>query len=199
MILQIAVEFPQLIDKEHPLVHYGAGRHGADIGILRALLKFTPYYVQSSVELNAFLYVSRLSDETLPDGRHALHRPLSENLRAYRHLSPSKERKLCLGDDHFHHPHGKHSLHGISGKKQHTDTVFTFFSQHDLLFCGSRPEESMRDLSQDSDAVTDLSGRILAGAMIQLLNDMESIIQDSVFFCPVYIDDRTDAAGVAFS
>ena len=56
----------------------------------------------------------------------------------------------------------------------------------------------MRDLSQYSDAVTDLSGCILAGPVIQFLHDMEGIIQDSVFFCPVYIDDRADTAGIAF-
>ena len=199
MILQIAVEFPKLVNEEHALVHNRARRHGADVSILGALLKLTADHIEPAVELDALLRVLRFPYETLPDGRHALHSPLPQDLRADRNLSPAKERQLCLADDHFHHPHGKHTLPGISGKKQHTDPVFTFFPQRNLLFRSSRLKESMRDLGQDPHTVTHLSGGVLAGAVIQFLHDMEGIIQDSVFFCSVDIYDRTDATGIAFS
>ena len=198
MILQIAVEFPKLCDKEHPLVHDGARRHGADIGVLRALLELTAHDVEPAVKVDALLYALRLPYEALPDRRHARCSSLPQDLRTHRHLSPSEEGQLLFADDHLHHPHGKHALHGISGEKQHTDPVFALFSQKDLLRGSSRFKESMGDLGQDPHAVAHLAGGVLAGTVIQLLHDVEGIIQHPVFSCPVYIDDRTDTAGIAF-
>ncbi len=56
----------------------------------------------------------------------------------------------------------------------------------------------MADLRQNADAVADLSGRVLAGAVFQLLHDMKRIVQNLIVLVAVDVDDGADSAGVMF-
>ena len=57
----------------------------------------------------------------------------------------------------------------------------------------------MRDPDQDPDAVTDRSARVLAGPVLQLLHDCQSIVHDRILRNAVDLDDRSDAARVMLS
>ena len=54
----------------------------------------------------------------------------------------------------------------------------------------------MGNLRKNTDAVADLSGRVLSGAMFKLLDDMERVAERSVARVTVDIDDHADSARV---
>ena len=56
----------------------------------------------------------------------------------------------------------------------------------------------MGDLREDSHAVAHLSGGVLAGAVFQLLHDVQSVIHHTSVLTPVNIHDTADAAGIMF-
>ena len=56
----------------------------------------------------------------------------------------------------------------------------------------------MGNLGEDPHAVAHLSGGVLAGAVLQLLNDVQGIVHHPVVLTPVDIDDSSDAAGIMF-
>ena len=54
----------------------------------------------------------------------------------------------------------------------------------------------MADLGQNTNAVANLSGCVLAGAVLQLLNDMKCIVQNLIILMAVDIDNGSDSAGI---
>ena len=54
----------------------------------------------------------------------------------------------------------------------------------------------MGDLEHDANAVAGLSGGVLAGAVLQLFHDFQSVVHGLVGFPALQVHHRTDAAGV---
>ena len=132
------------------------------------------------------------------DARHAVACGLAEDIGVNRDVSPAEElQALLLGDD-LHHAHGERALQVVLRQEEHADAVVPLVSEGDAALCGSLLEEAVADLRQNADAVADLAGGILAGAVLELLHDVQCIIEDLIILVSVDVDDGTDAAGIVF-
>ncbi len=195
-ILQIVIEFAQLHNKEHALVYNGAGGKGADIGILRTLLKLSSHHIEHAVKGNALLHEFRLLDKTLHDAGHGILCQVAQNFRMHRHRSPSQKPKSLLADDDLQHTHRKGSLERILREKEHADAVFPLLADLDAGSQCRLFEKFMADLGQNTHAVTHLAGGILPGPVLQLLNNMQGIVQNLIVLVAVDVHNGADSAGI---
>ena len=136
--LKILIESAELSDQEHSLIDDCARRQGADVGVLGALLKFAADHIQSSVEINTLRYRFGFSEKTLPDGRHAVARPVTQNLGMNGHFSPSYDRNSCFVGDNFEESSGKCPPEPLLRQKEHADAVFSGIAEFYSGFFGSK-------------------------------------------------------------
>ena len=136
--LKILIESAELSDQEHSLIDDCARRQGTDVGVLGALLKLAADHIQSSVEINTLRYRFGFSEEALPDGRHAVARPVTQNLGMNGHFSPAYDRNAFLIGNNFKKPFGKCPPEPLLRQKEHTDAVFSGLAEFYSRFFGCK-------------------------------------------------------------
>ena len=57
----------------------------------------------------------------------------------------------------------------------------------------------MRDLREDADTVAHFARGVLAGPVLELLHDVQSVVKDPVVFSAVDVNYGSDAAGIVLS
>ena len=194
--LQVFIEAAELFDEEHAFIDDCSRGKRADISVFGTLFELAADNVKSSVKFDAAGCLLRAFNEALHDARHARARGAAQNLRVYRNAAPAEQFESFLLRDDFQHAHREHALHLVLRKKQHADAVIAFTVQSDTCGCGGCFEKLMGNLRKDTDAVADLSGRVLARAVLKLFHDCQRVVQHLVIRMPVYIYDGSDPAGI---
>ena len=194
--LQILIKFAKLRDKEHSFVHDCPGRKRRNISVLRALLELSSGHIQPTVKGNPLRNIFRTFDKALIDFRHTGYRNFSQDFRMNRHLSPAKEIQIVFLGNHLEHAHGKNTFSLLLRKEKHTDAVIPGFPKgNSAVFC-SFFKEAVGNLQENSDTVSHLSRRVFSGAVLQLLHNVKSVIQDTVLHMSVNINYGADSAGI---
>ena len=201
LVLKVIVESSQLTNQEHPFVDNRPRRERADICILRGLLELSSHNVEPAVEVDAFLYALRPFDKALADAGHTVDSHFSKNLFMHRNFAPAKDFHALFLRDHLEHALGKSSAQCVLRKEEHADAIVAFLGLRHFVdpgltcrFC----EEFVGDLRQNADAVTHLTGGVLAGSVLQLLHNVQRVIQNLVVLPAVDIYNTSDAAGIMF-
>ncbi len=194
--LQVFIETAELFDKEHAFIDDCSRGKRADVGVLGALFELAADNIKSSVKFNAAGCLFRAFDEALHNARHARARRAAQDFRMYRNTAPAEQLETFLLRDDFQHTHREHALHLILRKKQHANAVITLAGQCDAGGgCGCF-EKLMRNLRKNSDAVANLSGRVLARAVLEFLHNCQRVVQHLVIRMSVNIYDGSDPAGI---
>ncbi len=195
-ILQIIIEQPQLVYKEHAFIHNGAAGQAGDIGAVAGLLKDPADYIKPAVKINAAAYLGRLFDKALPDGRHAVPRLLANDLRVYWHLAPCQKLQPLFTGDKFKQLHRLCALMLTLGEEKHTHAVFALAADTDIQLFRNLGEEAVADLEQNTHAVAGLALSVLAGAMLQPLHDAKRVADGLVGLAALDIHHCTNTAGI---
>ena len=195
-LLQILIETPQLMDKEHALVDDRSRRQRTDVGVVIGLLEDTAHHVEFAVEVDPLLTVGGFFDETLFDAGHLVDRLLAEGLGAGRDRTPSEEVEPLFCRDDLHHFLCLRPAQLVLRQEQHADAVFPRAAQSDTALSGFCLEKVVRRRDDDADAVTGLPGRVFAGAVLQLLDDLQRAVDDAAGRDAFDRHDRADPAGI---
>ena len=116
----------------------------------------------------------------------------------HRDVAPAQNLHAALVGDDLEHAHGKSALQSLLRQEEHSDAVVALAAQLYAGFLRRCLEKLVRDLRQDADAVTDLSGGVLAGPVLQFLHDVQRVVQNLVVLPSVNIYNASDAAGIVF-
>ena len=195
-VLQVGVEQPQLLDQEHALVDDGAAGQAADVGLAAALLKHAAHHVQAAVKGDAGAHAGGFCHKALPDAGHAVPRLAAQNFRAGGHLPPAqKAQTLFLADD-LKQLFRLVALQFVLREKEHAHAVFPLSAQGNAQPGGRFLEEFVADLQKDAHAVAGFALGVLAGAVLQMLHDLQGVVQRLVALAALDVHHRADAAVV---
>ena len=89
--LQICKKCAELSYKKHTFIYDRTAAHRHNISIIITLFKLAACNIQHSVKRQPFFYFFRLFDKCLHDVWHTFSCFMTENLRNYRHGSPSEK------------------------------------------------------------------------------------------------------------
>ncbi len=194
LILEIQIELAQLVDQEHALVDDGAAGEGADIGVVVALLEHAAGDVQPAVEIDAGGDALRACHKALADAGHAVPGALTQHFRRGGHIAPSEKVKAFLLGNDFHRLFCAAHQQPVLGKEEHAHAVVP---RAEPLDAGDNlAEQLVGDLRENADAVAGIAGGVLAGAVRQALDDLQSIVHRHVRADALDAYDGADAAGV---
>ena len=196
LVLQIGIEAAQLPHQEHPLVDDGAAGQAGHIAAAGRLLEHPPDDVEPPVEVDAPRHLGRLTDEALPDGGHAAAGGAAQNVGLDRHLAPGQEGKPLLAGDQLEQLHGAGALMLVLRKEEHPHPVLPLAAEGDVHLLGHFGEKGMADLQKDAHAVAGAALGVLAGAVLQMLDDGQRVADGLVAFAALDVHHRADAAGV---
>ena len=93
----------------------------------------------------------------------------------------------------------KCSLKLIHRQKKHAHAVIPGRTDLYIHLIRDGQEERMRNLQEYSDSVADSAAGVLAGSVLQLLHNAESVVHYRVFRNSVDPYDCSDSAGIVFS
>ena len=84
----------------------------------------------------------------------------------------------------------------VLGEEEHPHPVLTLAADGDVQLVGDLGEKFVADLQQDAHAVAGPALGVLAGAVLQMLDDGQRVADRLVALAAVDIHHRADAAGV---
>ena len=191
-ILQIQVEFPQLVHQKHTLVYHRPGGEGANIRTFAALLKDPADYIQPPVKGQPRFHILRSPHKALVNAGHGILGPLPQHLRVYRHLTPAQEGNALLAANHLKELLGLAALEALLREEKHTGAIVALFPQG--IIKGA--VELVGHLQQYAYAVAHLPGGILTGPVFQPFYNGQGIVHHIVAGDTIDIYNRADAAGI---
>ena len=197
-LLQVTVKAPELADEKHPFVDDRSAREADDISVIVRLFKFPSHHIQPPVKRQAACHVVRLLYKALEDSRHAVSGCFPQDLRMNGHFTPAKELHSFLFRNNFKHLLRLSAVQCVMRKEKHADPVISGIRQADVFLFDRLFEEGMADLGENPDAVPDLPGCILPGAVLQLFNDFQGVVHDVTALSPFDVNDNSDSAGIPF-
>ena len=195
-VLQIRVEQAQLLDEEHTFIYNGAAGQAADIGVGAGLLEHAARDIETAVKGDTGLDALRLAHKALPDARHAGDRLVTEHFGAGGDFAPAQKRQTLFFADDLKQLFGLIALQLILREKEHTNAIFPLLANFQpQLGCGLL-KEFVADLGQNADAVAGFALGVLAGAVLQMLDDLQCVVDGLVGLAPLDVDNRADATVV---
>ena len=198
LTLQIQEEGTKLSYQKHTFINQGTAGTGYHIGVLDGLFEHTSCDVKLPVEIQSFFHILRFLNKCLHNTRHLLQCFTSQHLRIGGYLSPSKEVHAFLLYDDLEHFLRLVAFQLILGKEKHSDTVFSLPSKLNTKLRTLFREKFMGNLNHDTNTVSGLAFRILAGAVFQILYNAQCIFYRLVRFDAFNIYDSADTAVVMF-
>ncbi len=130
--------------------------------------------------------------------RHALHRLLPENLRMGRHLAPSQKGKTFLLHNDLEHLLCLVFAQLILRKEKHANAVLSLPPKLDSQTFRHLLKEFVRNLGQNSHAVSRLALRILPCPVLQILHNPQSVLHGLAALFSFNIHTGSDTAVVMF-
>ena len=196
-ILQIAVECPQLMNKEHALVDDGPAGEGRDIRPDVALFELPADDIEQPVEIQPLRHLGGAPHEALHDAGLRFPRGLAKHLRTYRHLSPAEEFHTVARNNDLQHLLRLQTLQRFLRQEEHPEAVASGRAQiinPDLPGC--LHHQPVRDLHHQPDTVSGLAAGVLPCAMLQLLHNLQRVVHGTVALLAPDADDSSDPAGI---
>jgi len=204
-VLEVAVVLPDLAAQQQALVDDRARRHRRH-EVLLAVLQVQRLdgvaghladHVQLALERVGDHDVGTAADEDLPDhGLLGLHRRRHLHRVVDRHVAPA-EQHLVLGT----HRSLELLLAGQAGRvllRQEHDAhaVFAGGRQRDALLRHLLAEELVRDLREDARAVAHQRVGTDGAPVVEVAQDLETLLDDLVALLALDVGDEADTAGV---
>ena len=196
LVLQIEVEQAQIVDQEHALVHDGAAGQAGHIGAVAGLLEHAADDVELAVKVDALAHLGGLFDEALPDGGHTVAGFLAHGVGVHGDLAPGEELQPLLAGDELEQLHGLSTQVLVLREEEHANAIFALIAEADVHLFRDFGEELVADLQHDAHAVAGLALSVLAGAVLQPLDDGQCIADGLVALAALDVHHSADAAGV---
>ena len=196
--LQICKECAELSYKKHTFIYDRTAAHRHNISIIITLFKLAACNIQHSVKRQPFFYFFRLFDKCLHDVWHTFSCFMTENLRNYRHGSPSEKFQSFFFHNDLKHLFRLCTFDLMLWEKELCNTVFSLFTDFKAFFLTGLFEEFVRNLQKDTNTITGLSFCIFTGTMLQMFYNPERIGNCIMSFFTFYIYNNTDPAVVVF-
>ena len=121
---------------------------------------------------------------------------MPQHLRTNIDLSPAQELQaffLCDGLEHLLRTVFRKL---ILREEEHADAVLSLSADTDPEFRADFPEELVRNLGQNTDTVSCLPLRVLPGAVLQVLDNCQSMIHGLMALFPLDVYTAADSAGI---
>ena len=196
-VLQVAVKAAELVHQEHALVDDRAAGEGGDIGADVALLELAADDVEQAVKVQPLADMLGAADKALLDAGHGVPRRPAQDLGADGDLAPAEELDPVPGHDDLEHFARLEAPEGVLREKEHADAVAAGGAQVVQAELGSGFDHQLvGDLHHQADAVAGLAAGVLAGAVLQLFDDLECVVHRAAALLAADADDGADAAGV---
>ena len=205
VVLQVEEVAAELRDQHHALVDDGPGRHGDRVELLHPRVVEAVDLVGDHLagDVDPALERVLVGDRGGPADEHltvmrlgGLH-GVAEILRVHRHVAPAEERKALGGQGRF-----DDLLDDRPGllRLRHEELPDGVRARGRKLEAETRAllrEEAVRDLREDAAAVTHLGIGAHRAAVIEVLQDLQTLLDDRVGAAVVHVGDEADTAGVA--
>ena len=206
-ILQVEVVLADLVGQQQALVDDGAARHAGHV-VLAAVRELQALDrggrgladdIQLALERVRHDHVGATADEDLADHRLGLaHGGRHRHVGIHRHVAPAQQH-LALGLDGAL----ELLLAGQTGgvllrQEDHADAVLARRGQIDALLGHLGTEELVRDLDQDARAVAHQRVCADRAAVVEVLEDLQTLLDDGMRLLALDVRDEADAAGIVF-
>ena len=130
--------------------------------------------------------------------RHALQCLVTQDPGTYRHFAVSQKLQPLLLHNDLKHFLCLVAFQFILGEEQHGNSVFPFSSNRNPLFFAGFFKEFVRNLKQNTDAVTGLSLCVLSCPVLQVFHNLQCIFHGFVALNAFAVHYGSDTAVVVF-
>ncbi len=194
-ILKIVVERAELADQHHALVHDGAGRQRADVGVGVLLFEHAAQHVQLAVEVGAGVDAGGALQEALADAGHGAPRARAQLGRVAGHVAPAQHRDALGGGQPVEYAADVLNAHLVLGQKEHPDAIVAGLAEVDAFLPRPCGEEFVGEPGHDAHAVAGGAQRVGARPVGQALHDGQRLVHGAVGRPAAQIGNRAHAAG----
>ena len=205
-IAKIQEQALDLIRCEHALVHHRARRQARDIkqgtlGVVRfrdGILDALADDIKLALEGGFIRQRRSPADKDLPENRLGGARRGGGRGVVRGHIAPAQRRLSFLAHNRLKYPLAFFSLHFVAWQKHQARAVITRLRQQNIQLAAFAFEKTVRNLQQDTGAITGIDLAAAGAAMLQVLEDGQGLADDGVRLAPMHVDHKTDAAGIVF-
>ncbi len=203
-LLQIEIVGAHLIGEQHPLIDDGPGGHRGDVellamGEIEGLDRVAgplADHVELALEGIGHGHVAAHADEDLPDHRLDAEDGLAQSGVVAGDVAPAEEHLTFGADCALDLLLARQAARRLLGQKHHSHAVLARHRKGHTLLRHFLAEEGIRDLQQDAGTVA--GQRIGAGgaAVGEVLEDPQTLLDDTVALLPLDVGDEPDTTGV---
>ena len=151
--------------------HPAAAGKGGYVGVHIGLLEKPPGYKELPVEIQPSCAALRPCHKALAYAGHAVQSLAAQHLRVRRHIPPAQKVHALLGDYYLHHLLGLSPFQSVLREEEHAHAVIPGLAQGDAQLRRGLHHQPVGHLYHQPDPVAGLPGGVLAGSVLQLLND----------------------------
>ena len=206
-MMQIGVIRPELIGEEHALVDQRAAgqRYGIETDVAAAGIAVDgvgdhlAQHVEPALEIVLILDVGPATDKHLAVRRLGLDHRCREAGIVRRHVAPAEQLQPLRLDDALDHGLAIDALRAIARHEHVADGVMAGLGQLDPERSRDLLQECVRDLHQDTGAVTGQRVGARRPAMGEVLQDLDAMLDDLVARPPLEVGYEADATGVVLA
>jgi len=206
LVTQIMEILADLVGQQHAFVDHGAGRHRGHIKHLavgqlerlHAMAGFLADHIQLALQRVDIRDASAGTDEYLADHRLDFARSLGQAGIVAGDIAPAQQHLAFVAHRTLDSRLAGAAAFAVARQKHHADAVGAGGRQGHSLTGHLGTEEAVRNLDQDAGAVAEQ--RIVAGgaAMLEILEDLQALRDDSMAFLVLDVGNEANAAGVMF-
>ena len=138
------------------------------------------------------------ADEDLADRGKSLAGDASARHRIVRHRAPSEHALSFFTNDALDHLLAGLALARVARQEDHSDAVLAARRQSEPELVGLLEEKLVRNLHQDSGAVAGVGIASASPAMGQVVEDLDTLVNDVMRRIALDIDHEADAARIVF-
>jgi len=203
---EVQVELGEVGRKQHALEDDGPRRHRHDVEVLERLQVLVPQGVVRLLAQHVELAFERVGirrfrsalDEHLADvGLPAPH-GVAEHAVIDRYPAPADQNLALAADGGLDRLDRQVASRRIAWQEDHADGVVSQRRQRQSPFGHGPAQEPVRQLDQDPGAVASKGIRSDGAAMIEVVHDLESLVDQVVAGLVADVGDEPEPAGVMF-
>ena len=153
-------------------------------------------HVEFPLELRLVQHVT--SDENLPDGRFRETGLGPDRIALHRHIPPAEQPRVLFRDHSLKECLTRSAGRGLWREKDHTDAILARVRQLQLNIKGSTSKKFVWDLQQNSSSVTGARITALRTTVIEILQDLESPLDDRARAFSLNVNYEANSTAVFF-
>ena len=205
LVLEVEVKFADLMGEQHPLVDDGARREGRHVEVFAGLAQAVDQMLGQFADHEQLAFegipvgaVVAATDEDLAHERFGRQHALAQSGIVDRHVAPAED-VLAFGFDKLldHPDAGRPRPFGL-GHEHHADGVFARFRKRDSDIAAHRAQMGVGHLDENARAVAGQRVGADRAAMRQVLENLQTLVDDPVALAVLDVHDAADPARIVF-